>query len=128
MQSFTPSLQASTQPAQLTGGSISGSFAELAAFIKQEVATPQAAADVVSEEQLRALGARLQALHEAQLLSQEQLYEMEDAVADAAEILPSAAAGDSAVEKVLRMLRLAASIETDAAFARQLRRKFSRGS
>ena len=67
----------------------------------------------LSEEELRGLGGRLTAMHVAKLLTDEQLWTLEDIAADCAVVLASATMDDSAVGKVLQMLRLSASIEAD---------------
>ena len=91
----------------------------------KEEAKPQPACEAILEEELRRLGGRLTAMHAAELLTDEQLWTMEDIVADCALVLASATVTDSAVDKVLQMLRLSASIEADGALARQLRRRFA---
>ena len=88
-------------------------------------AQPQPACEAIAEEDLRGLGGRLTAMHAAKSLTDEQLWSMEDIVADCAVVLASAAVTDSAVDKVLQMLRLSASIEADGSLARQLRRRFA---
>ena len=91
----------------------------------REEAKPQPACEAIAEEDLRGLGGRLTAMHAAKSLTDEQLWSMEDIVADCAVVLASAAVTDSAVDKVLQMLRLSASIEADGSLARQLRRRFA---
>jgi adenine-specific DNA methylase len=91
----------------------------------REEAKPQPACEAIPEEELRGLGGRLTAMHAAKLLTDEQLWTMEDIVADCAVVLASATVTDSVVDKVLQMLRLSASIEADGSLARQLRRRFA---
>ena len=91
----------------------------------REEAQPQRACEAIVEEDLRGLGGRLTAMHAAKLLTDEQLWTMEDIVADCAVVLASATVADSAVDKVLQMLRLSASIEADGSLARQMRRRFA---
>ena len=90
--------------------------------------TPQ---DAISTEQVVALMARLEALHAAKLLSDEELFVMEDAITDFAEM--KAAIGvvttemmhaNHAVAKVLKLVAVNEAVPRDAMFARQLRRKF----
>ena len=56
-------------------------------------------------------------MHTAKLLTDEELFALEDAVADADE----AADGD---DRAARMVALSARMVSDASFSRQLRRKF----
>ena len=67
------------------------------------------------EQQLMALQARLEALHAAELLADEELYAVEDAIADSEE----AAEGD----RVPVLISLSVKMASDRAFARQLQRK-----
>ena len=69
------------------------------------------------DQQVTALQARLETLHASKLLADEELFALEDAVADALE----AADGD---DRVARMVALSVRMAADAAFSRQLRRKF----
>ena len=68
-------------------------------------------------QQVAALQMRLEALHATKLLSDEELFALEDAIADADE----APDGDG---RVVRMVALSVRMSADAAFSRQLRRKF----
>jgi len=70
------------------------------------------------DQRVAALQARLEALHAAKLLADEELFALEDAVADALD----APDGDG---RAARMVALSARMAADAAFARQLRRKFA---
>ena len=78
--------------------------------------------------QVVALQARLESLHVAKILSDEELYALEDVIADdAEEALGEGARGgaEEAVEGgVSRMVALSGRMAGDAAFGRQLRRKF----
>ena len=76
---------------------------------KAEMDQPREAAPVV------ALQARLEALHAAKLLSDEELYAVWDAIADSEE-----AAED---DRVPRLISLSGKMASDRAFARQLQRK-----
>ena len=67
------------------------------------------------EQQLTALQARLEALHAAKLLADEELYAVEDAIADSEE----AVEGD----RVPVLISLSVKMASDRAFARQLQRK-----
>ena len=64
-----------------------------------------------------ALQSRVQALHSTQLLADEELYSLEDIIADAAD-------GEGDDERVAKMIALSERMAADGSFARQLRRKF----
>ena len=69
-------------------------------------------------QQVTALQARLEALHASKLLADEELFALEDAIADALE------APDEDDGRAARMVALSVRVAGDAAFSRQLRRKF----
>jgi hypothetical protein len=71
-----------------------------------------------NDQQVAALQARLGALHASKLLADDELFALEDAVADALD-----APDDD--DRVPRMVALSARMAADASFARQLRRKFT---
>ena len=90
--------------------------------------------DVVSPEQLAALQARLERLHSAQLLADEELFALEDLCADYLE-MQTAAGGvltpevahsspASAAARLAKLVGVSEGLASDAAFARQARRKF----
>ena len=87
---------------------------------------PQAAVEAISAEQLEVLQVRLQAMHTAKLLTEDELDSLEDTIADCIEILPTADVKDRAVEQTLRMVLLSERMQVDGSLARQLRRKFVR--
>ena len=87
-------------------------------------ALPQAASDAISDEELQTFQERLQTLHEAKLLSDDDLCCLEDTVADCIEVYPVADVKHLCVDKTLRMLRLSEKMKVDASLARQLKRKF----
>ena len=87
-------------------------------------ARPRLAKEVVGEEELAALQSRLQSLHDAKLLTDEEAYGLEDAIVDCIEVMPTAGASAPEVEKVAKMVLVSAKVPGDAALARQLRRKF----
>jgi septal ring factor EnvC (AmiA/AmiB activator) len=90
----------------------------------REQAKPELARDTISEQQLQALQARLEALHEARLLTEEELDSLEDTIVDCIEVLPTAfATGNAAVEKVLKMVLVSEKVASDRTLARQLKRK-----
>ncbi len=70
------------------------------------------------EQQIAALQSRLLVLHATQLLTDDELFSLEDCVADSLE----AAAGED--DRVARMVALSGNMAVNATFARQLRRKF----
>ena len=72
--------------------------------------------------QITALQWRVQALHATQLLTDEELYRIEDVIADGCEVDDSGDGGDG---RVAQMLALSERMTAEGAFARQLRRKFS---
>ena len=95
--------------------------------------------EAVTADELSALQARLEALHAAQLLADEELHVVEDLCADFVELqaaVPNggvltqntiySAVGHSyaAAVKLHKLVRLSASMGSDGAFARQLKRKF----
>ena len=78
-----------------------------------------------------ALQARLESLHAAKILSDEELYALEDVIADDAEAALGEGAKGGAQEEeeavqggVSCMVALSGRMAGDAAFGRQLRRKF----
>ena len=77
----------------------------------------------VQTEKLRlempALQSRLESLHASKLLTDEELFWLEDVIADSLE----EAGGDG--EQVAKLALLAERLTSDAALARQLRRKFA---
>lgn len=70
-----------------------------------------------NDKQVAALQTRLETLHAKVLLSDEELYALEDAIADALEV-----ADDD--DRVAQMVALSGRMAADASFSRQLRRKF----
>ena len=86
---------------------------------------PKLAVEAISDEQLAALQARLQSLHTARLLTDDELYSIEDTIADCVEVRSTAPVTAPAVGQVLKMLSLSESIAVDGSLAGQLRRKFT---
>ena len=94
----------------------------------QELKAPQ---EAICAQQVEALTARLEAMHAAKMLSDDELFAVEDCVADFVE---ARAAGEvvtmeivhanRAVGKAHKLVALAEAMPGDAMFARQLRRKF----
>ena len=85
----------------------------------------------VSEGQLEMLQTRLDALHEAKLLTDDEVGALEDCVADyidcCSSLNPAAAEIGVAAEKVKKMVGLSEGMGKDGMLARQLRRKFAVG-
>ena len=85
----------------------------------------------VSEGQLELLQTRLDALHQAKLLTDDEIDELEDCVADyidcRSSLNPVAAEIGTAAEKVKKMVGLSEGIGKDGMLARQLRRKLAAG-
>jgi len=87
----------------------------------------------ITDEQLAALQARIEGLHAAKLLTDDELFVVEDIVADYVELTMSVAdrvitrdtiCAMPAASKLDKLVGLSAAMAGDAAFARQARRKF----
>ena len=87
--------------------------AEVEARVRAE-ARAEAQAEASKLRDLLALQRRLEAMHSAELLADEELYAIEDTIAD----------GTADGGQVAALLSLSATMVADGAFARQLRRKF----
>jgi hypothetical protein len=83
----------------------------------------------VSEAQPEALQARLDALHQAELLTDDEVYTLEDCVADfigcRSSATVAAAEMGAAAEKAKKLVGLSEGVAKDGMLARQLRRKFA---
>jgi hypothetical protein len=117
-RSFTPSMQLSSPAAamrSLDDTSIIFQMLEREDKLRQEMDRMREAAakERVSGAESALLQRRLEAVHAANLLSDEELYAVEDVVAD----------GDEA--SIAALISLSAKLVADAAFARQLRRKYT---
>ena len=98
--------------------------------------TPAPPAPAITDEQLAALQARIEGLHATKLLSDEDLFALEDLVADYVDVTMSVADGIitkdmiysmptiAVARKLDKLVGLSAAMAGDAAFARQARRKF----
>ena len=93
-----------------------------------EAVTPRPA---VTEEQLATLQSRLEAMHAAQLLTDEELFSLEDCLADYFELKATYSVvtaemlhANADAVKLLKLIVLSEGLGKDAAFARQARRKF----
>jgi hypothetical protein len=134
-----------------SGGGASGNFAEMTAFFRAERAhleaivkelTTDAKAErqnleaqlesqkqelleqrqtdavlQLRDQQLALLQARLEAMHASRLLSDEELYRVEDVIADSDVAEPES-------DQLPQLVVLSQKMKSDAAFARQVRRKF----
>ena len=94
--------------------------------VLEELLDGLVACEAIAAEQLEMLQVRLQAMHTAKLLTEDELDSLEDTIADCIEILPTADVKDRAVEQTLRMVLLSERMQVDGSLARQLRRKFAR--
>ena len=95
----------------------------------ERLAAPQ---EAISAQQIEALTTRLEALHAAKLLSDDELFAVEDCVADFVEARASCEVvtmeivnANRAIGKVHKLVALGEAMGGDAMFARQLRRKFT---
>ena len=94
----------------------------------EQLVAPQ---EAVSAEQVSALTARLAALHAAQALSDDELFAVEDCIADFLEakgsfdlVTMDVVNASRAMGKVHKLVLLSEGLPDDAMLARQLRRKF----
>jgi hypothetical protein len=163
-QGFSPSMQMSPGQAlgQQTVPGLGGSFAEVAAILKADRAELEARLDAkdakmerqrkemearieqltapapaaMSDEQVAALQARLEVLHTAKLLTDEELWVFEDIVADYVELkmatpgqliteqMVTASPADAPASKLHKLVGLSTAMARDQSLARQARRKF----
>ena len=100
---------------------------------KDELRRELTPAVVVTDGQVQALEARLEALHAAQLISDDELFVLEDCIADFLEakaafgleaVTAEVASAHRAVGKVHKLVVLSEGVPRDPMLARQLRRKF----
>ena len=100
---------------------------------KEELRRELTPAVVVADGQVQALEARLEALHAAQLISDDELFVLEDCIADFLEakatfglelVTAEVASAHRAAGKVHKLVVLSEGVARDPTFARQLRRKF----
>ena len=87
--------------------------------------------EAVSGQQIEALTARLEAVHAAKMLSDDELFAVEDCIADFIDVKASCgvvtmevANTHRAVGKVQKLVVLSEGLTSDAMFARQVRRRF----
>jgi hypothetical protein len=89
----------------------------------ETAARPPLAMNMIDEEQLAALQSRLQSMHGAKLLTDDELFSLEDMIVDCIEVMPTAGASAVEVEKVAKMLLVSSKVQSDSTLSRQLRRK-----
>ena len=97
---------------------------------KMEMALAKQREELIPAPQLAALQRRLEALHSAQLLSEEELYTLEDLCADYLALKPSVTVGFtpeliSVAATLSKLISLSEGMAADGSFARQARRKFT---
>ena len=97
----------------------------------REEMKPAPPREAISQGQLAALQTRLEALHAAQLLTDDELYALEDMVADYLDLKASVGIvsldvmqASENTERLLKLVVLSEGLGADAALARQARRKF----
>jgi chromosome segregation ATPase len=102
-------------------------MAQLESKLREELAPSPA----VNDDQLSALQARIGALHAAKMLSDDEVYALEDSLADYFDLLASVtvvtkdmATAQSEASKVLKLVVLSERMASDQGFARQCQRKF----
>ena len=98
--------------------------------LRKEVAPQEA----ITGQQLSALQARLEAVHAAKLLTDEEFFSLEDLCADGGELRSAVETMSKVtmlstpafepVAKLFKLVCLSEQMQSDAAFARQARRKF----
>ena len=98
---------------------------------RQQIEELKAPQEAISAQQVETLTARLEAMHAAKMLSDDELFAVEDCVADfveakaACEVVTMETVNTNrAVAKAHKLVALAEAMPGDAMFARQLRRKF----
>ena len=98
--------------------------AEMEARMNAKIAelTPQ---EAVSAEQLATLQARLETIHQAKLLTEEELFTLEDLCADYAELKSTVGTVTKEMTTLHKLVGVSEQVAGDAAFARQVRRKFA---
>jgi hypothetical protein len=92
--------------------------ARVRAEVRAEVQTlhTKVEASKLHHQQLLALQQRLEAVHASKLLGDEELYAIEDLIADSTE--------EDGGDRVAALISLSSKMVADGAFARQIRRKF----
>ena len=98
---------------------------------RQQIEELKAPQEAISAQQIETLTARLEAMHAAKMLSDDELFAAEDCVADfvearaACEVVTMETVNTNrAVGKAHKLVALSEAMPGDGMFARQLRRKF----
>jgi chromosome segregation ATPase len=91
----------------------------------REAARPRMAEQALPEARLEALQTRVHALHAAGLLKDEELYTIENDIADLIESRPTMLASHPMAQRVVKMALLSESMVVDGSFARQLQRRLA---
>ena len=119
-RSFTPSVQVSQQ-----GSSLS----EISAMVKVEMDKVR---ELITAEQFATFESRLDVMHAAELLSDDEMFKIEDLCADFLEIKTTAGVltlesvysnPDGVAARLAKLIGVSEGIASDARCARQLRRK-----
>ena len=101
--------------------------------MREEIEEKLTPAEAISEQRLASLQARLEALHVAKLLGDDELYALEDMMADYLELKASMGThvvtsemvyASASASKLLKVVGLSEGVAADGAFARQVRRKY----
>ena len=100
---------------KLRAEAVEAKMLALKAETAMELQAAKAERKRLRDQELVALQARLDALHQAKLLGDEEVFAVEDIIADC----------DAQDDRVSALLSLSAKMATDKAFARQLRRKYA---
>ena len=102
--------------------------ATLVAMLREQMSAPR---ELISDAQVEALARRLEALHAAKLLSDDEFGRLEDCVADGIEatadcgaLTREAVQSSPAMSSLHKLIVLSEKMPQDAMFARQARRKF----
>jgi len=107
-----------------------------AKIVELTPAPPAPPVAAITDEQLAALQGRIEGLHITKLLTDEELFALEDLIADYVELTVSVADGvitkamiyamptAGVASKLDKLISLSEAMAGDAAFARQARRKF----
>jgi|EP01046_Picozoa_sp_COSAG06_P012333 hypothetical protein len=96
--------------------------------LREEIKSLAAPTEAISGQRLAALQARLGSLHTAKLLGDEELFSLEDMLADYLELKTSLTLEtihtNENASKLLKLITLSEGLVADAGFARQCRRKY----
>ena len=123
--------EAARQEARAEKAEMRAELAEQRTQVERLQGQLMAPQEVLSAQQIEAVTARLEALHGAQLLSDDELFALEDYIADFYEafaacgvVTMQTVSTSPAMGKAHRLVALSEGMPKDAMFSRQLRRKF----